>query len=217
VLGWGMTYVGVLASQLALEWAGGALLGLWCLLAAALAALTLGSLAGLLVGPLLEPPDRRGGGWVLLVVALALTGAAWIGRPALPPAGFWGAVPHLLATRAWWLLVLLAVAGLTLLPRLTLREGEPFEHGRLRRALAFWLAASLPPLAALVLIGPGPLWLEYWFLALILPHGLLLGTLGVRLPEASLPRRGVRARLVGVSWTGTVLLLCGGFMREMVG
>lgn len=215
LLGWGITYAGVLAGQLILEWREGALLGPWSIFYALALAAAVGSLGGALLGPLLEAPDRPGGGWALAIAVVIVTAAAWLKPAALPPGEFWGAVPHLLSRRAPWAAILAAVAALTLLPRLALGHGEPFENGRLRRALAFWLTAGLPPLVALILIRPFPFGLDLWIWALLVPHGLLLGTLGVRLEEPRLHHRGARARLAGVSWCSTVLLLCGGFVREM--
>jgi hypothetical protein len=216
LLGWGVTYVGVLAGQLILEWREGALLGPWSALYALAVAAVVGSLAGALLGGRLEPPDRRGGAWVLAIAVVALTAAAWLRPPDLPPGEFWGAVPHLLTRRAVWAAILAGATALTLLPRLALKDDEPFEYGRLRRAMAFWLAAGVPPVVALILIRPFPFGLDLWWWALLVPHGLVLGTLGVRLEETRFHGRDARARLAAVSWCSTVLLLCGGFVREML-
>ncbi len=215
LLCWGITYLGVQAGQLALEWRDGPLLGPWSAALALGAAATVGSLAAALLGSRLEPPDRRGGAWVLGLAAVVATGAGWAFRPAPPPAEFWSAMPGVVVHRAWWIAALGGVAALSLLPRLAYPAGAPFEHGRLHRALGFWLAAAGPPVAALVLLRAFPLGLANWFWALLLPHGLLLATLGVRVEERRLNRRGTRARLAGVSWATTVLLLCGGFLREL--
>ena len=191
-------------------------LGWWALAVAAACSLIGGSMAGLLLGGRLLPSDPPGGGRALALVLVVLVAAAAVRAPETPPAVLWTAVPGVMWRHLPWLLTIAAAAVPGVAPSLALRDGETLHDARLRRACGYWLSAWGPVFVALVLLAwrgwAGPI---FWGLALVLPLAPLLCSLGVRLDEADLHRRGTRLRLAAVSCCASLPLLAAGVLREM--
>jgi len=212
VLCWGVCFSGVAVAHLALDGLTPMTrMGSFSLVAALVAALTVGTAAALLLGDQLEPPDLAGGGLVLAAAVSAALAAGFLLRAAWPPWPFWQVYGHVLLQRLPWAPLLLAAILPAVLLRLDLGEDEPFFDGRLRRACGYWLAAWAPPIVPLVLLRSNGtiVWL------VTVPCALLLGVLGVRMREGAFHDRRARGRLGLVSAIGTAVFVALGTVREL--
>ncbi len=217
LLAWGLCACGSLGGHLVLDLApdipplGPAGLAL----AAGIAAIA-GTLAALLLGPRLEPPEQTGGGRMLILVLGVLGGATFAFPVLAVPGTFWGPSLGAVVRLAPWLALLAIPPLVGSLPDLGLNPGESSHDARLRRAIAYWMTAWGAPLAAMTLLVPrAGGGLLFWTLALCLPLAPLLITFGIRLGEVDLLSRPTRARLGAVSWLATIPVLIAGLLREM--
>jgi len=213
---WGVSFCGVTLGHLCLDWLTPATpMGLLTIAGGVFAALTAGSIAAFALGGSMEPPDLAGGGRVLLVAVVASVIAALCEGATWPPWPFWQAFGDALLQRLPWSPLLLAAVLPAAAFRLSLGEDEPFFDGRFRRACGYWLAAWFPPIVAFVLLHPTGTDTIVWAVTLLVPCGLLLGWLGVRLREATFHERGARARLGLVSAAASAVFVALGTAREL--
>jgi hypothetical protein len=163
----------------------------------------------------IDPPDMAGGGVALALLAGAGAALALSVRAAPLPAPYWSTVWDVLQYRASFAPALVAAALPGMLLPLRLGPDEVFEDGRFRRAAGYWLSAWGPPAIAWLLLMPRGVGMVYWFVVLVMPLLLFLGTLGVRLREEAFHDRGARVRLATVSVLATAALVVLGTVRQV--